>query len=684
MLDNNQSTFGLTSNLEGRIRNLALSPSPVNSVYPLLEAVMNGIQAIQDRFGDTHLSKGKIQIVIHRSSEEINISVVDNGIGLNDENFESFITPDTDYKLQRGGKGVGRLTWLKTFRSTHVESFFDVDGVLHKRSFIFKNMEGNAISEHTYEEAGVGKASGTYIQLTEMREGYAQTFPAKGETIATHIIRHFLPIVVSGECPEILLYDNDKEINIASELNRNIQEQTEGQVTFTTTDNKDVSLDIVHMRITSRYAPKSSPVDMMKEGKAHNAVYFAADQRVGFEYALDNQLGLTTFDRCKYVGFIAGAFLNEHMNQERTFLDLPTEDVRRLKDRVYDSVIEFLSPFMDEVKGRQQKEFERIENAFPTLAASAPKDYISSLPFSMIKGEDILADLAKRKSRAHNSAKAETTVLEEKIEELAGATSDITIAQEKEIIELVERLRPKLTRETNATLAEYMIRRKAVIDLLDQYMGLADNGKHFKEDLIHTLICPMHQIDNTKRLMDHNLWLLDDRFAFYSFLASDKALSQYTPTSELGRPDILFILNEKLAFKHQDERDTPVFIVEFKRPSKSNYHTSGDKDWDTEDPFDRFFSYRETLHKGIDGERTYDGRRIHIPEGRPFHCFLIADMTPSLEKKCKTRLSPIEGATSYYGHIPNLGFVHAISYDDLIHNAKLRHEVFFEQLGIKA
>jgi len=682
MLDNKQTVFELTPNLEGRIRNLALSPSPVNSVYPLLEAIMNGIQAIQDRFGDGNLSKGKIHIQTHRSREAVNITISDNGVGLNDENFESFITPDTGFKLDRGGKGVGRLSWLKTFQTTKIDSRFEVDGKLYRRAFTFRNIEGEAISEHVYEEAGVGKETGTTVQLTNMRGGYVQTFPAKGETIASHIIRHFLPIFIAGECPEVLFHDNDKEVNIASELNKNIVERIEDNVTFTTTDNKEISLDIVHMRITSRYAPKSSPIDMMKEGKPHNAVYYAADQRVGFEYALDNQLGLKTFDKCKYVGILEGPFLNAHMNQERTFLDLPPDDVKKIKDSVYDSVIDFLSPYMEEVKHWQQKEFDKIKEAFPTLASSAPDNYVENLPYNMFKGEDILANLAKQKSRAYNKAKAETTRLEEKIEELAPTKDDITIEQEKEILGMVDDLRPKLTKETTAALAEYMVRRKAVINLLDKYMGLADNGKHFKEDLVHTLICPMHQVDNQKRLMDHNLWLLDDRFAFYSFLASDKALNQYTPSDELGRPDVLFVLDENLAFKHKKAQDTPVFIVEFKRPAKSSYNTSSKKTWDVEDPIDRFISYRETLQKGIDGDKTHDGRHIKIPEGRPFHCFLIADMTPNLERKCKGRFSPIEGTSSYFGHVPNLGFVHVISYEDLIHNANLRHEVFFEQLGL--
>ena len=124
MLDNNQLKFKLATNLEGRIRNLALTPSPVNSVYPLLEALMNSIQAIQDRFGDTDFEKGRIHINIIRFNEYLDIVVSDNGIGLTDKNFLAFLTPDTGNKLIRGGKGVGRLTWLKTFSKTKIESLF--------------------------------------------------------------------------------------------------------------------------------------------------------------------------------------------------------------------------------------------------------------------------------------------------------------------------------------------------------------------------------------------------------------------------------------------------------------------------------------------------------------------------------------------------------------------------------
>jgi len=39
------------SDPEGRINNISLAPNQKNSLFPLFEAIMNSIQAIEERFG---------------------------------------------------------------------------------------------------------------------------------------------------------------------------------------------------------------------------------------------------------------------------------------------------------------------------------------------------------------------------------------------------------------------------------------------------------------------------------------------------------------------------------------------------------------------------------------------------------------------------------------------------------
>ncbi len=40
----------------------------------------------------------------------VGITVSDNGIGLNEENYVSFRTPFSQHKIEKGGKGIGRLS----------------------------------------------------------------------------------------------------------------------------------------------------------------------------------------------------------------------------------------------------------------------------------------------------------------------------------------------------------------------------------------------------------------------------------------------------------------------------------------------------------------------------------------------------------------------------------------------
>ena len=72
------------------------------------------------------------------------ITVSDNGIGFDVNNFKSFLESDSTYKAAIGGKGVGRFSWLVAFEKATIDSIFtDEDGNRVKRSFDFtQNSEG--------------------------------------------------------------------------------------------------------------------------------------------------------------------------------------------------------------------------------------------------------------------------------------------------------------------------------------------------------------------------------------------------------------------------------------------------------------------------------------------------------------------------------------------------------------
>jgi hypothetical protein len=96
--------------LRGRIRNLGFAPSPMNSLFPLFEAVANGFHAIEERFEREASKNGEIVVEILRdetSEDETppvrGFRVSDNGIGLDEDHWLAFLTADTPLKIRRGG-----------------------------------------------------------------------------------------------------------------------------------------------------------------------------------------------------------------------------------------------------------------------------------------------------------------------------------------------------------------------------------------------------------------------------------------------------------------------------------------------------------------------------------------------------------------------------------------------------
>src|SRR6266550_5767132 len=103
----------LWTNLRNQVRQ---TPVPKwKPLIPLFEAVMNSFQAVRDakrssKDGFIRISIGRETDVLGENNGPIySFTIVDNGIGLNDENFDSFNTAFSDHKLSRGGKGLGRF-----------------------------------------------------------------------------------------------------------------------------------------------------------------------------------------------------------------------------------------------------------------------------------------------------------------------------------------------------------------------------------------------------------------------------------------------------------------------------------------------------------------------------------------------------------------------------------------------
>lgn len=182
-------------NLPNRIQNLTLSRR--KPLVPLYEAIMNSIHAISD--GET--KSGTIDVTILRSTPQqpllaevvpvesvTGFIIKDNGIGFDSRNFQSFCTSDSPMKRKIGGKGVGRLTWLKAFHGAEVESRFRDNGSMMLRKFAFKPTD-DGLENHTLNAIEPSKLE-TTVRLTQYRKDFS--CPKRADTIGFNIIEHFL------------------------------------------------------------------------------------------------------------------------------------------------------------------------------------------------------------------------------------------------------------------------------------------------------------------------------------------------------------------------------------------------------------------------------------------------------------------------------------------------------------
>jgi len=107
----------LRPNLVKRIDRLPKPKNVAAAMQPLFEAISNAIHSVQSRFEESVSTNGKIHITVttNRNKDNVWATVEDNGLGLDEKNWEAFTETDTGNKISIGGKGVGRLLWLDCF-----------------------------------------------------------------------------------------------------------------------------------------------------------------------------------------------------------------------------------------------------------------------------------------------------------------------------------------------------------------------------------------------------------------------------------------------------------------------------------------------------------------------------------------------------------------------------------------
>lgn len=259
------------------------------------------------------------------------------------------------------------------------------------------------------------------------------------------------------------------------------------------------------------------------------------------------------------------------------------------------------------------------------------------------------------------------------LKELQNRYSDTEDDSDSSLEDEVNEILKNVTETAKNDLAHYVCQRRRIIELFDDLRKRIDGGKSHKESEMHNLIFPMIKDDREVEYEEHNLWLLDERFNFTQYIASDKVIS----SSDHKEPDLAIFYESGLFYRNGDNAITsPIAIVEFKRPKRSNYP-------DEENPINQALRYAGKILAG----------KYEMPEGleevivdksvTPVYIYIVCDIVPKIQEFADLAglaLSP--DRQGYFGYNSKYNaYIEIKSFKKVIDDAKMRNQIFFKKLG---
>lgn len=676
--------MALTTSLAGRVRNTSLPKS--HSLLPLLEAVVNSIQAIDARFGDD-VESGRVNVRILRDAQEeidygtsgvgrapqkpiVGFVVEDNGIGFTPENVVSFETLDTDYKASLGCRGVGRLLWLKAFDRISVRSaYVDDADELHAQQFRFSIARE---VEHETEPDGLTEV-GTAVSLEGFKKAYRESAAKTTEAIAREIFEHCIWYFLrEGGAPQVTVIDDE-----SVSLNDLMDEFIYSELPRTSIDVRGAKFDLVNLRLKSS---TRNPAPRLHWCAANRVV--VEETLVGKIPGLYGRLKDADGAEFTYVCYISSDFLDTHVRADRTAFDIAD----RAPGATLDEAIT-----LEDIRSAALTEIERVLADSLAAAREAGKNRVHE--FVSTKGpryRPVLSRLESLEVTVDPSIKDSDLELLlhksfQKLEASALAEGQQVFAEEgavptEEYQERLQKYLESITEMNQSDLAAYVSRRRVILDALAKLIKVNEDGKYSREDAIHTLLMPMRKDSNELGADASNLWIVDERLAFHDYLASDKTIKSMPITSSEStkEPDLLSTRLAGVPALAAEGESLPlpsIVVVEIKRPMRNDAN-------EDKDPIQQCLDYVKRVRAG--GVLTASGRPIPGSANSPAFCYILADLTTTMVNRCEyAGLRPTHDGLGYFGfNEPVKAYIEVMSFDGLVNSATERNRAFFDKLGL--
>lgn len=653
-------------------------------LLPMMECIVNSVISLQQ--SDKPNDEKIIQVKIIRGDlpKQTNLDniktidsfvITDNGIGFNEKNYKSFETPFSKINKEFGCKGIGRFTVLAAFKNLIARSNYFENGKWHYREFEFNTNDELKQLQFKISEKQESK---TTVELSNcfneiIKEKSALSLIQISEKIMEHCLIYYL----NDSLPSIFVYDEEeKKAENINDLFERVSKEKER--TFPVKNNT--------FKI---YITKTQ-----KEGnRKNNYVYYCANSRVVgnpkniknfnslFSYPISRNGNLYFLDV-----YVVSEFLNKKAFNTRNGFNIPKENENLLFDNselitfqdIEEKLTEVLEDEYDQfVKDSKLKSQKQIESY---IIENAPR-YRSFLKNPVIL-DSIPPNLSEDKLEEHlyKISYSARKKVESHIEKFI---SEKHISEES-IEKIKDDIREKTAYDVDS-LADYMTRRKAIIQLFENFLDADEEGRYKLEEDVHNIIFPMGLTNNQTSYENHNLWLLDERFINYKFIASDKSITSFSQKKSSKEPDLLLtdnpdMFDNPISFGNRSAGEVNSMVIfEFKRPGEiAHQKNKGDYRWQFSDLVEPYFD--EFLYK--QDKKNYKGNQVIITENTPKFGFIVLDVIPPILAKFNEgkgwKKTPFG---TYYKIQSELNMhIEVMTFRKLLDIAQNRHSAFFDKL----
>jgi len=664
------------TNIQGLVKSLDLKQT--QGMMPLFEAISNGMDAIAEV--GKGLNTGNIDVHLIRladlgsKSDELplinSVTVTDDGVGFTDENLKSFEEAYTQAKVNLGGKGVGRFTYLKVFKKIQIESNFrdSSSGQVNSRKFSFSI--DNEVDNVVNAAAPAGAKTGTLVSLTDLDSSYMTAWPRDPLVVAQRVVSHFLIRFAGRSAPEIQIHDSGiAPINLLKLFDDTVLPNIQA-VDFS------VGPHHFHLQVLRQKGSRD----------AHEISYCARAREVfhGNLKRLLPELPQTFLetDATHYTVkvLVTGEYLDSHANTARTGIlfnpdsaDLATDESLITQKALDAEIAKTLRTLLvDDLRVTNQEKMDGIEHF---VASEAPEYRV------------LLSDQYREMIEREVPAGATGEKLDEALLKIKRNIEDQIRSEGSEIKALVDsesfehyeaKMNEHIARINDmgkAQLASYVAHRRSILDLLDLSLKKSRTDEKYRlEEVLHNMIFPMRKTSKDLFFEQQNLWVIDERLCYHTILTSDKKVNSVAGLENTHgkEPDILaFFYDTPTGVREPDDGSGAVVIIEFKRPGRDDYSS---------DPAQQVLNHFVAIEDGK--VRDVDGQMVN-PSNIRYYGYFIADLTPTLKKQMRFNYQQSIDGEGYFKTLPGgNGYVEIISYDKLLRDAQRRNRVLFEKLGL--